>query len=204
MRYGVALSLALVCIQARASDFRNVNWGMTKAQVFAAEPNKLVDIREANGEVIVEYDVMQYGDLASRVIYIFAKDKLVRAKYLFEVEHSELNDFIADFKRIEPRLHAQYGKPSSERAIWEDDATQLEPKSYLDQDRATPSSILASDANVGLAVSLGHLRLFAQWDGVRTKIMHALSGLNNRIVHQIEYRSVELEAFENSARSEKP
>jgi hypothetical protein len=204
MRYVLALSLALICVQARANDFRNVTWGMVKAQVLAAESNKPVNIREINGEVVVEYDLMQYGDLASRVIYIFAKDKLVRAKYLFEVEHTELNDFIADFKRIEPRLQAQYGKPSGERAIWENDATQLEPKSYLDQDRATASSILASDANVGLAVSLGHLRLFAQWDGVRTRVMHALSGENNRIVHQIEYRSVELEALENSARSAKP
>ena len=163
---------------------------MTKAQVFAAEPNKLVDIREANGEVIVEYDVMQYGDLASRVIYIFAKDKLVRAKYLFEAEHSELNDFIVDFKRIEPLLQAQYGKPSSERAIWEDDATQLEPKSYLDQDRATPSSILASDVNVGLAVSLGHLKLFTLWNSARTRVVHTLSGGNNQIVHQAQYRSL--------------
>ena len=204
MRCGLALSLTLVCVQARANDFRNVNWGMAKAQVLAAESNKPANVRETNGEVVVEYDLLQYGNLATSVIYIFAKEKLVRAKYLFEMEHRELNDFIADFKRIEPLLQEQYGKPSSERAIWADDATQLEPKSYLDQDRATPSSILVSDANVGLAVSLGHLRLFAQWDGVRTKVMHALSGENNRIVHQIEYRSVELEALENSARSAKP
>jgi hypothetical protein len=31
----------------------------------------------------------------------------------------------------------------------------------------------------------------------RTKILHALTGENHHITHQIEYRSSELEAFEN-------
>ena len=85
---------------------------------------------------------------------------------------------------------------------WADDSTQDEPKSYLDQDRATPANILPSDRLVGFAVSLGHLKLYTQWQAARTKILHALTGENHEITHQIEYRSVELESLENKTRQQ--
>jgi len=202
----VVSSLALA--QPKPADFRRTAWGMTKAQVLASESKKPAAVTESNGEVIVRYDSVPFapgghgppGRLDSQVVYIFARDRLVRAKYLFPAEHNDANDFIGDYKTIEPVLMEQYGKPADTRAIWEDDSTQLEPKSYLDQDRASPANILASDASVGLAVSLGHLRLYTQWDTARTKILHALAGQNHRITHQIEYRSVELSALEEAVR----
>ena len=150
---------------------------MTQAQVLATEANKPSGIRASDGEMIERYDSVQMWGLAARAVYIFAKDKLVRAKYLFDAEHVEENDFIVDFKTIEPLLMEKYGKSASSRAFWENDLTQQEPKSYLDQDRAAPSDILPSDRFVGLAVSLGHL------------------------THQIEYLSAALEALENEVRS---
>jgi hypothetical protein len=92
------------------------------------------------------------------------------------------------------------GKPTSARAIWNDDSTQDEPKSYLDQDRATPASILPSDPLVGLAVSLGHLRLYTEWSNTHTTILHALTGENLNIIHQVEYRGVAFEPLENAVR----
>jgi len=44
--------------------------------------------------------------------------------------------------------------------------------------------------------SLGDLRLFSVRANARTKVVHALTGSDRRIMHQIEYRGVELEAFE--------
>ena len=200
---GAVLLLVAGVAGAQPADFRQAAWGMTQAQVAATESTQPRSVSEVNGETVVGYDGIGFAGLAGRAVYIFAKDRLVRARYLLEAEHRELNDYIGDYKTVEPLLKEKYGKPASERAIWEDDSTQLEPKSYLDQDRATPANILTSDALVGLAVSLGHLRLLTEWAGARTKVFHALTGENRRITHQIEYRSVELEKLDAAARSDK-
>ncbi len=194
-------------------DFRETTWGMTKAQVLKAESNPPAEVRESNGETIVRYDSMKLAGLDgatldTSVVYIFAKDKLVRAKYLLEAEHDDLNDFIADYRAIEPLLRSTYGEPTGERAVWEDDSLQEERTSYLDQDRATPESILPSDRNVGLAVSLGHLKLYTEWGQgrttpIRTRVLHVLMGAEGRITHQVEYRSSELGALEDQARARK-
>ena len=188
---GLAAVLAI-----SAADFRQTSWGMSEAEVRAAEGNRQPSVSQGDSGIILRYDSAPVAGMAAHVVYIFASGKLIRAKYIFDKDHAELNDFIADFRAVEPVLREWHGKPTDERAIWEDDSTQLEPKSYLDQDRATPSSILPSDPLVGLAVALGHLRLFTQWQDSRTKITHALTGEDSRIVHQVEYKSVELGGLE--------
>lgn len=200
MRFLITLGLVSLPVFAQDADFRKTAWGMTQAQVIAAEPARPAEIREAGGEVVLRYDAAQLGGLKGRLVYILAKNKLVRAKYIFDAEHSNQNDFIADYRAVEPVLMETYGKPANERAVWTDDSTQDEPKSYLDQDRASPSNILPSDKLVGFAVSLGHLKLYTQWQTPRTKILHALTGENYNITHQVEYLSVDLEAFEREVR----
>jgi hypothetical protein len=170
-------------------DFRRVVWGMTRAQVMATEPDRPARISESNGEIVVQYDASKLGTLNGRPIYIFAMDKLVRAKFMVDEEHSDRNEFIRDFHTLESVLRERYGKPKEERAVWADDSTQDETKNYLDQDRATASSILPSDRFVGLAVALGHLRLYTIRECARTKILHVLAGADGRITHQLEYRA---------------
>jgi hypothetical protein len=170
-------------------DFRRVVWGMTRAQVMATEPDRAARISESNGEIVVQYDASKLGTLNGRPIYIFAMDKLVRAKFMVDEEHSDRNEFIRDFHTLESVLRERYGKPKEERAVWADDSTQDETKNYLDQDRATASSILPSDRFVGLAVALGHLRLYTIRECARTKILHVLAGADGRITHQLEYRA---------------
>ena len=195
-------AVLLACCVLPAQDFRQATWGMSQAQVRATEPPQPAAVSESDGEVLVRYDSIQLAGLPVRTVYIFARDRLVRAKYVFEAEHAELNDFIGDFQAVEPLLKEKYGKPAETRAVWEDDSTQLEPKSYLDQDRASPANILRSDPNVGLAISLGHLRLFTRWEAPRTKVLHAMAGENHEIVHQLEYRSTELKALEDEVRAQ--
>ena len=190
----VYLSLAY---PVSAQDFREATWGMTQAQVMATEPDRPAEVRQENGETIVKYDPVKTAEFSARLIYIFADGKLVRAKYVSNAEHSELNDFIVDFRAVEPLLMEKYGKPVAERAVWDNDLYQQERLPYLDQDRALPSDILPSDQHAGLSISLGYLRLYTQRSSAHTKIVHSLTGENSRIVHQIEYRSAELEALEN-------
>jgi hypothetical protein len=191
------LAYAVLAQNSPEPDFRRACWGMSQAQVEATESGKPLEVRRENGEVVVKYDPARDGDLTGRLIFIFAGDKLVRAKYLSDAEHSDLNDFIVDFRALEPSLMEKYGKPAKERAVWESDLYQQERLPYLDQDRTLPSDILPSDQNAGLAVSLGNLRLITQRGNARTRVIHTLTGENHRIIHQVEYRSIELEALEN-------
>jgi hypothetical protein len=204
MQLVASLILLTLAYPISAQDFRKVTWGMTQTQVMATEPDRPAEVRQENGETVVKYDPVRTAEFAARLLYIFVNDKLVRAKYVSNAEHSELNDFIGDFRAVEPILIEKYGKPATERAVWEDDLYQQERLPYLDQDRARPSDILPSDQHAGLAVSLGNLRLITQRSNAHTKITHALTGADSRIVHQIEYRSVELEALENKVLHKQP
>ncbi len=190
-----SLAVSTVPAETQDPDFRRVLWGMSQAQVLATERDRPAEVRQSGGETVVRYEPA-VGELTGRLIYIFVDDKLVRAKYISNVDHQEKNDFIADFHAVEPVLAEKYGKPAAERAVWESDEGQLERLPYLDQDRALASNILPSDVNAGLSVSLGYLRLFTQRATPRTKIVHALTGGDSQVIHQIEYRSVELEPLE--------
>jgi hypothetical protein len=185
-------------------DFRGAAWGMTRAQVLATESAQPSEVRESSGELIVRYDSIHMGELPCRAVYIFANDKLVRAKYVFDADHDDPNEFIRDFRMIEPKLKDTYGKPVLERAFWTDDLYQAEPKAYLDQDRASSADILPSDRFVGLSVSLGYLKLYTQWRGDRTRISHGLTGQDHHVTHQIEFQSVELENLESQVRDAPP
>jgi hypothetical protein len=184
----LVLLLVTTASLAAASDFRKTTWGMTQAEVIASEGGSPAGISETAGEVVVRYDSIRFAGLPARLVYVFAGGLLVRAKYLFEAEHENLNEFIGDFKAVEPALLELYGKSTEERAIWEDSATQDETKAYLDQDRATPSSILPSDRLVGVAISIGHLKLYTDRKGPRTRVFHTMAGEDGHIVHQIDYR----------------
>ena len=172
------------------ADFRKAVWGMTRAQVIATEPTRPVRVSDSDGEIVLQYHASKLGALHCRPIYIFVNGKLARAKLVVEEEHGDQNEFIRDFHTAESGLKERHGAPKEDRAIWEDDSTQQETKSYLDQDRATASSILPSDRFVGLAVALGHLKLYTIREDGRTKVLHVLAGADHRITHQIEYRAV--------------
>src|SRR5262249_25458283 len=102
-------------------------WGMSPTQVRSVEKGKAVQTETG----------LEFGGGDARRVYIFKENKLVRVRFVFSATHGDQNDFIRDFRSTQERLAAQYGKPSDDRAIWTNDSTQQEPKSYLDQDRAT-------------------------------------------------------------------
>jgi len=176
---------------------------MTQAQVMASESKPPSEVHQSGSETMVRYDSIKLaGSLAAidgNVVYFFAHDQLVRAKYLLAAERDDLNDFIADYRMIEPLLRSAFGEPVWQKAVWLDDSLMEEKAGYLDQDRALPENIFPSDRFVGLAVSLGHLKLFTELGEGRTKVLHALTGVDGRITHQIEYRSAEVGGAPGSA-----
>jgi hypothetical protein len=198
-----AVILVLPAFGQAPPDFRKTTWGSTVAAVIAAEAAQPSQVREAEGETVVRYDGIKLAGLDASVVYIFAQDRLVRAKYLVTATHpGNLNQFIADYRAVEPVLRAANGQPSDQKAVWLDDSLQEERKSYLDQDRALAEDILPSDRNVGLAVSKGFLKLYTEWTTSRTHILHALTGAGGAITHQIEYRSAELSPLEDQIRQQ--
>jgi hypothetical protein len=191
MRWRFLATLALLtgAVASEGHDFRNADWGMTKEQVIASETGRASGEQEVDSQVLVSFDSPDAADLPGQLIYVFVNGRLAKARYIAKAQHAELNDYVADFAGIEPKLAEKYGKLLMNKAIWLNDTFQLERLPYLEQDRAHATDILPSDRNVGLSIAAGHLKMITERESVRTRVLHALSGENSVIVHQIEYQS---------------
>ena len=178
------LPLVASTFLAQTPDFRNTTWGMDRAQVMATEGTQPSQIRERGGEIVLRYESARLAGLDCRVVYIFAKDKLVRTKYVFQQEHDQKNDFLADFTMVDAFFMGNMEHPTGQRVSWHNETYKGEPQKY------------------GVAVSLGQLLYSTQWKGVRTVVTHALSGENGAITHEVEYVSVDLEPWEDQITKE--
>jgi len=184
IRSSAVLPLVACALVAQTSDFRNTSWGMDRTQVVATEAGPPSQIRERGSEIVLRYESARLAGLDCRVVYILAKDKLVRAKYVFQREHAAKNDFLADFTMVDAFLMATMERPTEQRVMWRDELYKMEPQQY------------------GVAVSLGQLLYSTQWKGMRTVVTHALTGENGAITHEIEYVSIDLESWEDQATKE--
>jgi hypothetical protein len=136
------LLLIMPTLGAQTSDFRNTSWGMDRSQVVATEATPPSQVREGGGEIVLRYESARIAGLDCRVVYIFAKDKLVRAKYVFQQEHDGKNDFLADFAIVDAFLTGTLDRATEQRVSWRNDTYKMEPQHY------------------GLAVSLGQASVF--------------------------------------------
>jgi hypothetical protein len=109
----IAVATLATCCAGQTPDFRKTTWGMTKAQVLATEPLKPVIRDDEAGLTVVAYKSVTVAGMTGNLVYIFAEDKLVRAKYMFEEEHSNKTDHITDYETLDDTLGEKYGKPSS-------------------------------------------------------------------------------------------
>ena len=184
VRCFAVLPLIASGLMAQTLDFRNTSWGMDRAQVVATEGTAPNQTGERGGEVVLRYDSARLAGIACRVVYIFAKDKLVRTKYVFQQEHSEKNDFLSDFAMVDAFLIGTMESPTGQRVLWRNEVYKTQPQHY------------------GVAVSLGQLLYSTQWKGTRTIVTHALTGENGVITHEIEYVSVDLESWEDQLAKE--
>jgi len=161
-------------------DFRKTTWGMTKAQVKQTETGKI--LKETDDILAYRAELAGYE---SFVIYIFADDKLTRAKYSIIEEHSNKNDYISDYNAIKELLTKKYGSPKEDETVWKNDLYKDDYSQW------------------GFAVSLGHLMYYSSWENDRTSIFFLLNGENYEIKTVIEYTSKELSAVEDEMRDKK-
>jgi hypothetical protein len=128
---------------------------------------------------VVRYVTARLASLDCRIVYIFAQDKLVRTKYVFQAEHKNNNDYLADFALVDAFLTGTLNRPGEERVSWRSDLYKKEPDRY------------------GTAIAQGQLEYSTQWKDQRTVVTHALTGENGALTHEIEYVSIEFEPWED-------
>jgi hypothetical protein len=165
----------------RPPDFRNTKWGMSREAVKKLETAK---------SSISDEDILAFEDtvqgMKCDVVYFFVEDKLVRARYVMEEEHTNKNDYISDYKAIYDSLSKKYGKPKIDRTVWKDDHYKDDPKDW------------------GMAVAVGHLVYYATWTSEHgTMITNTLSGDNFKFQHIVEYEGVEYSKLEREAKEKK-
>jgi hypothetical protein len=149
-------------------DFRKTTWGMTQKQVLASETAEL-STQEKDRSLIYKGSI---NDLDCKIIYVFAYDTLIKARYSIIEEHTNKNEYITDYEKLKELLNKKYGDPAKERTTWLSNI-------YKDNSR-----------DWGLAISLGQLVYFTEWDTESTQIWLMLHGDNHEIQFSVEYTSI--------------
>ena len=161
------------------TDFRKTTWGMTKEQIKQSEhPRTVID----ETDEVVMYET-KLADFKIYPTYIFTGGKLTRGKYILNEKHSNKNDYINDYNKLKRLLIKKYGKTKVKKDVyWKNDLYKDDPQHW------------------GTAISIGHLVYHCGWETPKTKIVLMLWGENYKLSTVIEYKSVELESYENKFR----
>jgi hypothetical protein len=165
------------------TDFRSATWGMSPSQLKSTESGKPSFETRQGSRMMIWYTDSIAG-LDSNVVYIFAYEKLARAKYVIKVDHTNKNDYLSDFRMLWKSLSEKYGKPTTEHTFWKNDLYKNNPNDW------------------GMAVAVGHLVKFSDWETPTTLIILRLTGDNFKIQLGIEYSSKELRSLEQKALKE--
>lgn len=164
----------------KSSNFRGTVWGMSKQKVKSIE--KLKIIKDTGNILIYKGKV---ANLNTYIVYIFVNNKLVRTKYIIRELHTNKNDYIFDYKKIKRILTKKYGPPKSDKQIWLNNLYKTDTEDW------------------GLAISIGHLKYYSEWETDDSIILLALFGDNYKITLGVEYVSKELRNLEKKVNEEK-
>lgn len=156
-----------------SQDFRKATWGMSIRQVKETETNEIVE--ESSDYLVFKTSL---ASIDAYAIYIFVGDKLTRGKYLITETHSNKNDYISDYKKLNGLLNKKYNEPIENEIFWKNDLYKNDYPQW------------------GFAISIGHLIYYSKYKTSNTEINIMLSGDNYEINNSIEYKSIELEKLE--------
>jgi hypothetical protein len=159
------------------STFRFSKWGSTKAQV--REDEILIKGEESENLIVYNSNVL---DMDAYIAYIFVNDTLTRGKFIFREDHTNKNDFIYDYKKLQSLLIKKYGIANVNDTIWKDDLYKDDKEDW------------------GLAISMGHLTYFTTWVTDDIELILHLSGENAGITLLIEFTSLAYKEYEKNYR----
>lgn len=152
--------------------FRDTRWGMSKNQVFELEGEPTRQ-EKSYGLETVRYRKKAIG-LECSIEFIFAGNKLIKAKYIFLEEHKHKSQYIGDYKKIKDLLTERHGMPLGSNVTWRNDLYKEDYSKW------------------GLAVSLGHLEYSSLWKNQEMEIFLTLSEENNKISLKAEYKGLRI------------
>ncbi len=152
--------------------FRDTRWGMSKKQVAELE-GEISHLEKSYGLEIIRYR-KKVLDLDCSIEFIFAGNKLIRAKYIFLEQHRHKSQYIGDYKKIKDWLTETHGMPKGSSVTWRNNMYKEDYSKW------------------GLAVSLGHLEYSSLWKNQEMEIFLTLSGGNNELSLKAEYKGLRI------------
>lgn len=161
-------------------QFRNASWRMSPDEVKKSE----------NAEYLFQKDnILSYKgkliDFNALIVYFFAENQLVRARYVLEENHTNKNDYLEDYWSLKEKLKSKYGEPKTDKIEWKNDLYR------------------SDQAQWGFAVSLGHLYYYAIWYADDTNIGLSIRGDNYEINTILEYESRQIIHLEERAKQKR-
>jgi len=165
------ITVTAIAFTAMSQDFRKATWGMSPSQVKSSESSKLMN--ETSELLVYQTTLAGFEAFAG---YIFADGKLTRTKYIMAVTHSNDNDYISDYNRLNGLLKKKYGEPVEDEIYWNTDSSFKNDKSFW-----------------GHAISQGYLILYSIYRTSNTEIKIMLSAEDFNIVNEIQYSSISAE-----------
>ena len=124
--------------------------------------------RDEEGKLIYLRNLSDHGVLEG---YEFHHESLVRGQYiLLQRPINGLNEFIEYYRTLKELLTAQYGDPTNDQTVWDNDLYQPVPDYW------------------GVAVLIGHLHYHAVWETAEGTITLELTG-NRHSRLFLEYRN---------------
>ncbi len=161
-------------------DFRKTRWGMSKAQVKAAETTK-PSYEKAD---VVSYQIKLAGKQVL-LSYLLHKNQLYKTGYVLNEKHTNENSYIDDYKQFKDALTKKYGQALKDDVFWYNDLYKSDYSQW------------------GFAVSIGHMAMNAKWETETTSIVVRLTGDNYEITCMILYFSKELGQVVKKAQEQK-
>ena len=180
--FALGLFILISCILINSQEFgttqfTETKWGMTKEEVIKLE-GKPVREKEEQGILMIVFE-SEIDNKECDILYFFAENKLVRARYHFTHSHINKNSYIYDFYEIEKQLIEKYGETN----------------------KAGLNKLYPSDPDDwGSAVGYGQLRYYAEWELPETHINLVLTGNNQYVALFIEYNSLKYKDLEEKVR----
>lgn len=173
------LIFSTICT-AENYNFRKTKWGMSIAEVKSSEP---LDVTKEEDNLLGYKTVVIGKDVL--VAYFFIDNQLVRTRYVLAESHTNNNDYIADYNDFKKILIKKYGPPRKDETFWKNDQ-------YKDD-----------YSHWGLAISMGHLIYYSNWETEDTEINNMLMGDNYDTSCIVEYSSKNLKEIEKKAEEKK-
>jgi hypothetical protein len=198
----LAYSGSAYSAEGQEYHFRQTRWGMTQEEVRKAENGEPNSKLSDGNHLVWTTELLEEQVL---VVYNFAFNKLVRAKYVILKHNPTLRRilrptvsppsdtaFISDFEKFENALTERYGKPSKE---------YLGAPTEVHEDKRTDNEALRAQTNmIREAIQDGKTAWYAQWRVKEdTSIILIVGGKSGEMTFEIVYASIALRSLERKA-----